>query len=69
MRTFDHPNMTNFRCPICGTADDKPVVLLPIIGTEDGNICEAKQFHFDCIDLIYDSVIGVVYHKFEEIKQ
>lgn len=50
MRVFDHPNMLNFRCPFCGTADDKPVVLIGIAGTEEDRIMQAEQFHLDCLD-------------------
>lgn len=63
MRVFDHPNINNFRCPICGTADDKPVVLIGIAGTERGGIAEATQFHLDCIDLTYHVDYGVIGQK------
>lgn len=52
MREFKHPNMLNFECPICKTSKDLPVVLVPIPGTEDGNIVEARQIHSDCYMLI-----------------
>lgn len=48
MRQFLHPNMNGFTCPVCGTNADAPVVLVPIEGTEDGNLVEAKQVHSDC---------------------
>jgi len=51
MREFEHPNMTNFKCPICKTAKDAPVVLVGIPGTEDGNIMEAAQVHSECYKL------------------
>lgn len=51
MRAFDHPNMLNFECPICKTNDDKPVVLIGIIGTENNNIIKARQYHLSCIEL------------------
>jgi hypothetical protein len=52
MRIWDHPNTSDgWVCPICGTADDKPVTLVGIDGTEKGNIMRAEQFHVDCIDL------------------
>jgi hypothetical protein len=52
MRTFDHPNVSGgWRCPICGTSDDKPVVLIGIDGTQEGGIMQANQYHLDCIDL------------------
>jgi hypothetical protein len=43
--------MTNFKCPICGTSDDKEVVLIGIDGTEEGNNIKAEQIHLECIDL------------------
>jgi len=51
MKIFDHPNMTNFRCPICGESKDEPVVLVKIAGTEQDGIMEAIQVHVDCLDL------------------
>jgi len=51
MRAFEHPNMTNFKCPICLTTADRPVVLVGIPGTEDGNVIEAKQVHAECYRL------------------
>lgn len=48
MRSFDHPNMVGFLCPICETRADRPVVLVPIPGTECDGIVEAKQVHVDC---------------------
>ena len=35
MRVFEHPNLENFKCPICGTSDDKPVTLIGINGTQE----------------------------------
>ena len=51
MRVFDHPNLEGFRCPICGTGLDEPVVLVGIRGTERENICDARQYHLGCINL------------------
>lgn len=64
MRIFDHPNMVNFVCPICGKSDDKPVCLIPIWGTnseESKHTFEAHQYHVDCIDLCEYDVLGKVY--------
>ncbi len=53
MREFEHPNLSNdWTCPICRTADDKPVILVPIPGTEKGNITEAHQMHTDCAEVV-----------------
>lgn len=52
MRTFDHPNFTGgFTCPICQTSADKPVTLVGIPGTEDGNNIQAAQVHAECEEL------------------
>jgi len=48
MRTFPHFNNAS-PCPICGTTVDKEATLLPIDGTEEGNICEAAQVHVACL--------------------
>jgi hypothetical protein len=40
-------------CPICGKNTQKETVLIPIAGTEEGNIMKAMQVHLDCIDLTY----------------
>ena len=60
MRTFEHFNQTGDNlCPICGTNDDKPVVLIPILGTEDGHNIQAIQVHDDCLsqNLVYSNEI------------
>jgi hypothetical protein len=33
MKVFEHPNMDGFKCPICKTNDDSPVVLIGIYGS------------------------------------
>jgi hypothetical protein len=54
MRTFDHPNTSNgWKCPICQTDKDMPVVLIGIQGTQEGNIVQAEQFHLECIELTF----------------
>jgi len=48
MRIFEHfPEQT--RCVLCGTNKDKPCVLVAVDGTENGNICEAKPVHVECL--------------------
>ncbi len=51
MRVFEHPNLSNFVCPLCSTSRDEPVVLVGVEGTQEGNIMEAHQYHLDCLDL------------------
>ena len=54
MRIFEHPNTSkNWKCPICNTNEDKPIILIGIVGTEEGNNMQAEQFHLDCIELYY----------------
>ena len=69
MRLFEHfPQDDKTRCPICGTADDKPCFLLPIDGTTRDWICEAVPTHADCISerldkLQYNRDVGIVYMR------
>lgn len=58
MRTFPLPNKIGPPCPICKEHSDKPVVLIPISGTEDGNIMEARQYHLECLDLQEIQILG-----------
>ena len=53
MRIFDEPNLSNpeWRCPICKTRNKKPVTLVGIYGTREGNTEEAEQVHVDCLEL------------------
>lgn len=49
MKVFNEINSEGNRCPICGTYEIKPVVLIAIEGTADGNNVEAMQVHLDCL--------------------
>lgn len=51
MHVFSEPNMDGFKCRICRTSAKAPVVLVPIPGTENGNIQQAEQIHKECLDL------------------
>ena len=70
MRQFDHPNMEGFCCPICGTKDDDPVILCPVVGTEQGGITQVIQVHVKCINLSFmppDPISrgeAILYHTF-----
>lgn len=47
-RIFEHfPKQ--IKCPICDTNKDKPAVLIPISGTQEGNNIQAITVHHDCI--------------------
>lgn len=64
MKVFKHPNLSNnWQCPLCFTNDDKEVVLIGIVGTQDGFNIEAEQIHLECIDLLWDKNLGVIYQK------
>lgn len=73
MKQFEHMNTNgDAKCPICGTGDDKPVVLAGIEGTEDGNNMQAMQVHVDCINLTYktgvNGIRSILYQICEEVK-
>ena len=54
MKIFKHANLSGINtCLICKKAEDKPVVLVGIVGTEEGNNMQATQIHVDCINLLY----------------
>jgi hypothetical protein len=66
MRVFDHPNMSNFECPICHTNKDEPVVLVAIFGTYVDGTAEAKQIHLDCLDLTISESRGWIFQEIED---
>jgi len=39
------------KCPICGTSNSGKCTLIPIGGTQEDGIAEAKPVHIDCLDL------------------
>jgi len=50
MRTFKQGNWSNDdSCLICGTQKAGEVILIPIVGTKEGNNIQAKQVHTDCL--------------------
>ena len=54
MKTFKHANLSGKNtCLLCDEAVDKPVVLIGVVGTEDGGNMKARQVHVDCINLFY----------------
>lgn len=70
MRIFEHPNTgENWLCPICKTNEDKPITLIGIDDTIDGNIMQAEQFHVDCIELMLNKEFNIIYQKYEIIKE
>lgn len=70
MKIFEHPNTNgNWLCPICKTNENKPVILIGIDDTIDGNIMQAEQFHVDCIELMLNKEFSIIYQKYEIIKE
>lgn len=64
MKTFEKFNSANNDvCPICGTSEENETLLVPIIGTEDGNICQAIQVHTECFqsNYVYDKEKQIIY--------
>jgi hypothetical protein len=58
MRVFPKPNLSRgWACPVCDTAEEKPVILVPIPRKQKGNICEAKQVHVDCTLVVARSYV------------
>jgi len=55
-------------CPICGTNEDKDCILIPIVGTEEGNIAECELFHIACLELWYNKENCLIYQKVESKK-
>lgn len=67
MRIFDHANLTGgFTCPICGNGEDRPVTLIGIDGTEEGNIMEAAQVHVDCLELRINKQQKIIYQIYRK---
>ena len=67
-RTFEGFPETSI-CPVCGTNENTPCVLIAKVGTSDGNICEATPFHVDCINpanMLYDEKWGMIYFSDKE---
>ena len=51
MRVFQSPNYgpdNSWTCPLCNQSTNKPVVLVPIKGTEDDGNVQAQQIHYQC---------------------
>lgn len=57
MKIFEKSNFDGKNskpCVVCNTKKEGKVVLIPIAGTQEGNIVEATQVHLECLgNLIY----------------
>ena len=61
-RILKSPKFDDDVCPLCQTNNFKPVVLVPIDGTRDGQNYKAIQVHLDCIldRSVYISAYNVI---------
>jgi len=51
MILYDHPDLSGrFRCPVCGTSEDRPVLKVPREWDSMGPI-STVQVHLSCLDL------------------
>ena len=67
MKIFKHANLANKdTCIICKKPEDKPVVLVGIVGTEEGSIMQARQVHVDCLELYYYPESNLIGQKIGE---
>jgi len=65
LRRFKHFNQSSKPCPICKTREDKETTLVPIPGTETGNICQAVQVHVECWEKL-KPILGNLYREIED---
>ena len=69
MRIFEKPNLNNdWKCPVCGTNQEKEVVLVTIEGTKDDGVMCANQYHLECLELTeaqvgFKTVVGMVFNR------
>jgi len=63
MKTFKNWNWGEWKCPLCDTNNDWEVILVPIIGTQEGNLVEAKQIHTKCLErkITWDEKNNILY--------
>jgi hypothetical protein len=64
MKVFKQFNTTTDEpCPICGTKDEKEVVLIAIDDEVEGHNARALQVHLDCIELWYNKEFNLIYQR------
>jgi len=64
MKVFEKPNLGGgWKCPICGTNKNKKVVMVGVVGTQEGYNIQAEQIHLECLNLMYDKKWGMIYQK------
>ena len=53
--SFPHPNTDRgWACPVCKTAADRPVILVPKEATDDPKIYRAEQVHEACWRIVLE---------------
>jgi hypothetical protein len=51
-------------CPICGTNSDEECVLIPIDGTQKGNLVECIPTHLWCaVGSNFNRDVGIIYRR------
>jgi hypothetical protein len=65
MKVFQGFNQAGAACPVCGTKDDKPTVLVPTPGTEVGDRMVAKQVHEDCAVIVLQLALFPPYMRMQ----
>lgn len=67
MRIFPEMNTSGKEvCPVCNTKENKPVTLLPVVGTQEGNLAQAIQVHVECLKPVYDPTHNLFYQRLEK---
>jgi hypothetical protein len=54
-RLFPCWNASGPPCPICGTQNQEPAILVPIPGTESDGVVECRQMHERCGEIVAKS--------------
>jgi hypothetical protein len=58
--------MSNVKlCPLCNEDTNKRIILIPIVGVEEGTTEEVVKVHLDCLleNLVYNPELGIIYCK------
>lgn len=50
-------------CPVCSSAKDGEVVLIGLVGTQEGHNIEAVPVHVECLSLLYDEEKQLIYQS------
>jgi len=52
VKILEKPNLENdWKCPVCGTFEEKPVGLIPVSEIENLSGLQPVQIHVECINL------------------